>query len=202
MFSEQRMPLPISLRSSGGPQWNTSIVRVDSGYEQRNEPWAQDLGSWDVGSFVTTNAEMATVLAFYNSVRGRLVAWRFHDPKDYQALDQLLGTGDGVQTTYQLTKTYGTDASAYTKIIRKPVVGTSRITVAGVLQVEGTAYTLDTTTGVITFLAGHIPAAGQAVRWSGEFDKPARFDVDHLSMSFDDLIYARLSIPVVEVRLP
>jgi len=177
-------------------------VRVDSGYEQRNEPWAQDLGSWDVGSFVTTNAEMATVLAFYNSVRGRLVAWRFHDPKDYQALDQLLGTGDGVQTTYQLTKTYGTDASAYTKIIRKPVVGTSRITVAGVLQVEGTAYTLDTTTGVITFLAGHIPAAGQAVRWSGEFDKPARFDVDHLSMSFDDLIYARLSIPVVEVRLP
>jgi len=71
-----------------------------------------------------------------------------------------------------------------------------------VQQIEGTAYTLDITTGVVTFLGGYIPAAGQEVRWSGEFDKPARFDVDHLSMSFDDLIYARLSIPVVEVRLP
>ena len=202
MFSEQRMPLPISLRSSGGPQWNTSIVRVDSGYEQRNEPWAQDLGAWDVGSFVTTHAEMATVLAFYNAVRGRLVAFRFTDPKDHDALNQRLGTGNGVQTTYQLTKTYGADPSAYTKIIRKPVAGTSRVTVADVLQVEGTAYTLDTTTGVVTFLPGHIPTTGQQVRWSGEFDKPARFDVDHLSLSYDDLVYARLSIPVVEIRLP
>jgi len=156
---------------------------------------------WDVGSFVTTNAEMATVLAFYNAVRGRLVAWRFHDPKDYQALDQLLGTGDGARTTYQLTKTYGSDPSAYTKVIRKPVAGSYRVTVAGVLQVEGTVYTLDTTTGVVTFLAGHIPTTGQQIRWSGEFDKPARFDVDHLNWSYDDLVYARLSIPVVEVRL-
>jgi uncharacterized protein (TIGR02217 family) len=74
--------------------------------------------------------------------------------------------------------------------------------VAGVEQVQDTAYTLDVTTGVITFLVGHIPAAGQEVRWTGEFDKPARFDVDHLILSYDDLVYASMRIPVVEVRLP
>lgn len=200
MFTETRMPLPISLRSSGGPQWNTSIVRVDSGYEQRNEPWAEDLASWDVGSFITTHAEMATLLDFFNGVRGRLVGFRFQDPKDYQALSQLIGTGNGVQAIYQLRKAYG--PGTYTKTIQKPVAGTARVTVGGVLQVEGTAYTLDTTTGVVTFLGPHIPAAGYEVRWSGEFDKPARFDVDHLSMSYADLVYATVSIPVVEIRLP
>ncbi|HSF29513.1 MAG TPA: DUF2460 domain-containing protein [Candidatus Tectomicrobia bacterium] len=202
MFSEQQLPLKIALRSSGGPSWSVSIVRVDSGFEQRNTPWAQDLGTWDVGSFVTTHAEMATLLDFFHSVRGRLIGFRFPDPKDRLARDQLLGTGDGVRTTYQLVKTYGSGSGAYTRTIHKPVAGTSRVVVNGVLQVEGTAYTLDTTTGLVTFLVGHIPAAGQAVTWTGEFDKPARFDVNQLDVSYDDLEYGRVTVPIVEVRLP
>lgn len=200
MFIETRMPLPISLRSSGGPTWNTSIVRVDSGYEQRNEPWAEDLGSWDVGSFVTTHAEMATLLDFFNGVQGRLHAFRMQDPKDFTAVNQVLGVGDGVRTTYQLRKSYG--SGGYTKVVRKPVPGTVQVRVGGVLQVQGTAYTLDTTTGLLTFLAPHIPLAGQAVTWSGEFDKPARFDIDQLNITYNDLVYATVSVPVVEVRLP
>ena len=197
MFLDQQMPLKIALKSSGGPQWNTSIVRVDSGHEARNTPWAEELSAWDVGSFVTTQAEMAELLDFFNGVQGRLHAFRFPDPKDRAAVNQLIGTGNGVQTTFQLTKTYG--AGGYTKVIRKPVMVS--VTVAGVVQVQGTAYTLDTTTGVVTFLVGHIPAAGQEVRWSGEFDKPARFDVDQLSVNYTDLVYGTLSIPVVEIRL-
>lgn len=199
MFIESRMPLPMSLRSSGGPQWNTSIVRVDSGYEQRNEPWAEDLGSWDVGSFVTTHAEMATLLDFFNGVQGRLHTWRFQDPKDYSAVNQDLGVGDGVRTMYQLQKSYG--PGGYTKVVRKPVAGTVRVTVAGVLQGEGAAYTLNYTTGLVTFLAGHLPTTGQAVTWTGEFDKPARFDIDQLTLTYSDLVYATVSVPVVEVRL-
>lgn len=200
MFLEQQLPLPIALRSSGGPQWNISIVRVDSGYEMRNNPWAEDLGAWDIGSFVTTQADMALLLDFFHGVQGRFHTWRFSDRKDYTAVQQLLGTGNGVQTTYQLRKSYG--SGGYTKVIRKQVAGTARLTVAGVLQMEGTAYTLDTTTGVVTFLPGHLPAAGQEVRWTGEFDKPARFDIDQLTMTYSDLVYATLSVPVVEVRLP
>lgn len=199
MFIEARMPLPISLRSSGGPQWNTSIVRVDSGYEQRNEPWVEDLGAWDVGSFVTTHTEMATLLDFFNGVQGRLHTWRFQDPKDHAALNQSLGVGDGVRTTYQLQKSYG--SGGYTKVIRKPVQGTVQVRVAGILQGEGTAYTVNYTTGLVTFLAGHLPTTGQAVTWNGEFDKPARFDIDQLTITYNDLVYATVSVPVVEVRL-
>lgn len=164
----------------------------------RNNPWAEDLGSWDVGSFVTTHAEMATLLDFFNGVQGRFNTWRFSDRKDYTAVNQLIGTGNGVQATFQLTKAYG--SGGYTKIIRKPVK--AEVTVAGVVQVQDTAYTLDTTTGVVTFLAGHLPAAGQEVRWKGEFDKPARFDVDQLNITYTDLVYSTVSVPVVEVRLP
>lgn len=199
MFLETRLPIPISLRSSGGPQWNTSIVRVDSGYEQRNEPWAEDLGAWDVGSFVATHPEMAMLLDFFNGVQGRLHTWRFQDPKDYQAVNQVLGVGDGARTTYQLQKSYG--SGGYTKVIRKPVQGTVQVRVGGVLQGEGTAYSLNSTTGLVTFLAGHIPTTGQGVTWSGEFDKPARFDIDQLTITYSDLVYATVSVPVVEVRL-
>lgn len=200
MFIERRLPLPISLRSSGGPQWNTSIVRVDNGYEQRNEPWAEDLGAWDVGSFVTTHAEMARLLDFFNGVQGRLHTWRFQDPKDYVAVNQVLGVGDGVQTMYQLRKAYG--PGGYTKVIRKPVSGTVEVRVAGVLQGPSTAYTLDATTGLVTFLAGHVPLTDQAVTWTGEFDKPARFDVDKLDVTYNDLVFGTVQVPVLEVRLP
>lgn len=200
MFLEIRLPLPISLRSSGGPQWNTSIVRVDNGYEQRNEPWAEDLGAWDVGSFVTTHAEMATLLDFFNGVQGRLHTWRFQDPKDYTAVNQALGVGDGVRTAYQLRKAYG--PVGYTKVIRKPVQDTVEVRVGGGLQGPGIAYTLDATTGLVTFLAGHIPTTGQAVTWTGEFDKPARFDVDKLDVTYNDLVYGTMVVPVLEVRLP
>lgn len=202
MFSEQRLPLPISLASSGGPQWQTMVIRLDSGHEQRNRVWAEDLGSWDVGSFVKTEADVETILAFFHSVQGRLVGFRFRDPKDTAASNQTLGTGNGVQTTYQLVKTYGTGPAAYTKVLTKPVAGTLELTVAGVPRVEGTHYTLDTATGVVTFLPGQVPGMGQAVvaRYC-EFDKPVRFDVDALSITYDDLVYGTLRVPVVEIRV-
>ena len=200
MFSEERLPLPISLASSGGPQWSTMVIRMDSGYEQRNRVWAEDLGQWDVGSFVKTEADVATILAFFHAVHGRLVGFRFQDPKDAQLVAQVLGTGNGVQTTFQLVKTYGSGPAAYTKTLTKPVAGTVQVTVAGILRVEGVDFTVDTTTGVVTFLPGHVPGMGQTVIASCTFDKPVRFDVDALSITYDDLVYGTLRLPLVEVR--
>lgn len=201
MFSEERLPLPISLASSGGPTWQTQVIRMDSGYEQRNRVWAEDLGQWDIGSFVKTDEDVRTVLAFFHARQGRLVGFRFQDPKDADLVAQTLGTGNGVQATYQLVKTYGSGPAAYTKTLTKPVPGTVLVTVGGVPRVEGVDWTVDTSTGLITFLPGHIPAMGQAVVASCTFDKPVRFDVDALSITYDDLVYGTLRVPLVEIRL-
>ncbi len=57
-------------------------------------------------------------------------------------------------------------------MIKKPVVGTVKPYLAGVLQSSG--WSVDTTTGVLTFLAS--PAVGVAVTADFEFDVPVRFD--------------------------
>lgn len=201
MFSEERLPLPISLASSGGPTWQTQVIRMDSGYEQRNRVWAEDLGQWDIGSFAKTEEDVRIILAFFHARQGRLVGFRFQDPKDADLVAQPLGTGNAVQATFQLVKTYGSGPSAYTKTLTKPVPGTVLVTVGGVPSVEGVDFTVDTTTGVVTFLPGHIPPMGQAVVASCTFDKPVRFDVDALSITYDDLVYGTLRVPLVEIRL-
>lgn len=201
MFSEERLPLPISLASSGGPTWQTQVIRMDSGHEQRNRVWAEDLGQWDIGSFVKTEEDVRTILAFFHAMQGRLVGFRFQDPKDAQLVAQTLGTGNGVQATFQLVKTYGSGPAAYTKTLTKPVPGTVLITVGGTPAVEGVAWTVDTTTGVVTFLPGHLPPMGQAVVASCTFDKPVRFDVDVLSLTYDDLVYGTLRLPLMEIRV-
>ncbi len=47
-------------------------------------------------------------------------------------LDQVLGAGDGLKARFSLTKTYGSGADAYKRLIVKPVAASLRIAVAGV----------------------------------------------------------------------
>ena len=62
--------------------------------------------------------------------------------------------GDGATTTFTLKKTYQSGAGSYTRDVTKPVTGSVRVAVAGVEKVEGTDFTVDVTTGVVTFEAG------------------------------------------------
>ena len=82
------------------------------------------------------------------------------------------------------------------------MAGTVLIAVAGASQIAGTAYTVDHATGVVTFLAGHIPAAGAAITAGFEFDVPVRFDTDKLEINVQGFRHGAIpSIPIVEIRL-
>ena len=103
---------------------------------------------------------------------------------------------------FQLVKTYGSSFAPWTRAISKPVAGTVLVAVAGAPQALSTAYTLDTATGLITFLSGHIPAAGAAITAGYEFDVPVRFDTDKLDISIQGLTYGAIPhVPVVELRM-
>ncbi len=70
------------------------------------------------------------------------------------------------------------------------------------MQTPGTAYTVDHATGLVTFLAGHIPAAGAAITAGFEFDVPVRFDTDKLEINIQGFRHGAIpSIPIVEIRL-
>ena len=79
--------------------------------------------------------------------------------------------------------------------------GSVRVAVAGTEAAEGTDFTVDTTTGVVTFLPGHIPAGGEAVTAGFLFDVPVRFDTDYLEVDLSAFAAGAIpKIPLVEIR--
>ena len=210
-FHEILFPLDIALKSVGGPERRTDVVVLGSGREERNARWAHARRRYDAGYGIKTFDALSQVVSFFEERRGRLYGFRWRDRLDHSsaasdagvaATDQAIGTGDGSTAAFQLVKTYGGAFSPYQRPIVKPVAGSARVAVDGVVATEGTAFTVDTTTGVITFLAGHIPATGAAVTAGFLFDVPVRFDTDYLEVDLSAFAAGAIpKIPLIEIRV-
>ena len=208
-FHEIRFPLDVSLKSGGGPERRTDVVVTATGREERNQRWANSRRRFDAGYGVKSFAALSGVVAFFEERRGRLYGFRFRDRLDCTSCapgaliapdDQLLGQGDGVRDSFQLIKRYGAAHAPYDRVITKPVLGSVRVAVAGVEQTVGQAFDVDVQTGLITFLAGHIPAAGAAVTAGFSFDVPVRFDTDSLDINLEAFEAGAIpKIPLVEI---
>jgi uncharacterized protein (TIGR02217 family) len=197
-FHEVQFPPKVAYGASGGAEFNTSITTTFSGFEQRNVNWQKARGRWDVSTGIKTKTDMDILQAFFRARYGKAYGFRFKDWSDYQAVGQTLGTGNGTQTAFQLTKTYTSGAYSYSRDIKKPVTGTVKIYLNAVLQ--GAGFSVDLTTGIVTFSAA--PGAGVIVSADFDFDVPVRFDTDTLSVRADGPgIFVWDAIPIVEIRL-
>lgn len=196
-FVETQFPTDISYGSSGGPEYATDVVASNSGFEQRNVNWAQARARYNVAHGVKNKAQLDTLIAFFRARKGRAYGFRFKDWTDFQATETL-GIGNGVQTDFQLIKTYTNGGVSDIRTIKKPVSGSVLVYRNAVLQTTGVS--VNTTTGVVSFSAA--PTSGQVISASFQFDVPVRFDTDRLSASLDAYgIHSWLDIPLVEVRL-
>lgn len=151
-----RFPESISVGATGGANFKTDIVTVSSGFEQRNVTWAEARASYDVSHSVKENEDLYAIIKFFRAVKGRAHGFRFKDWADYQCdttegiLEEGVGTG---KPSYQLVKKYAAGALYDVRDIRKPVAGTVKVYRNSILQTLTTNYTIDTTTGIITFVA-------------------------------------------------
>lgn len=209
-FHEVRFPDKIGRGARGGPMRRTQIVTLASGLEERNASWAQARRRYDVSYGIRRADDLAEVIAFFEARLGQLYGFRFKDYADYKsclpsrktdALDQLLGTGDGSRQHFRLRKWYG-DSERTVGIWRpvyKPVEGSVKVAVAGVDQASG--WSVDATTGIVSFDA---PPANSAEITAGfEFDVPVRFDTDMMDVTLDVEQHGSIpSIPLIELRLP
>ena len=205
-FDDIRFPVAISRGSSGGPERRTEIVTTASGREERNSRWADSRRRFNAGFGVKSITDINEVVAFFEERRGRLHAFRWKDQTDFKSCnassvvtptDQALGVGNGVTTGFQLVKSYGTGLRNYTRPITKPVAGT---VVAAINGAPTSAFTVNTTTGIITFSTA--PAVGQTITAGFSFDVPVRFDTDQLSINLVHFGAGDIpEIPVVEVRI-
>ena len=205
-FHETRFPDNISRGARGGPERRTQIVELASGDEERNASWADSRRRYDVAYGIRKADDLAAVIAFFEARGGRLYGFRFKDWSDYKSAlpsvaisrtDQSLGTGTGAATQFQLVKRYTSGAQTWTRTITKPVAGTVLVALNGVNQPTG--WTVDTTTGIITFTVA--PGIGIAVTAGFEFDVPVRFDSEAMDVTLDfERLGSITSIPLIEVR--
>ena len=199
-FHDAQFPVDIALGSRGGPVRRTEVVTLASGHERRLSRWAQSRRRFDAGYGVRCQADIEAVIAFFEARQGRRYGFRFRDPFDHAVpADQVIGMGDGSQAVFQLIKSYDSGAESYARPLALPVTGSVELAVDGAPLTEGSDFTIDTLTGLITF--AFAPSNGATVTAGCLFDIPVRFDTDSL------VIEARPGggdipdIPLVEVRL-
>ena len=205
-FHEVRFPDNISRGARGGPERRTQIVELASGDEERNASWANSRRRYDVAYGIRRADDLAAVVAFFEARNGRLYGFRYKDWADYKSslpsqpvtpTDQLIGTGDGIVTSFALLKHYTSGAQAWTRTIAKPIAGSVRLALGGVEQMSG--WSVDTTTGQVSLDTA--PGAGVTITAGFAFDVPVRFDTDTLDVTLDiERLGSITSIPLLEIR--
>lgn len=175
-FIDQRLPQSIENNARRTENEPVEIVRTDGGFEVRNVRHAQGTFEYDIdfGPNEYEEDDQAAVYAMWRASRGGLYAFRFRDwdPKNNTLTDEVIGTGDGSTTTFQITQTFTVGGVSSVRNITRPV---SSFTVKkdGVTVVSG--YSINYATGVLTFTVA--PANAVVVSVSGTFDIPVRFDL-------------------------
>ena len=203
-FDDVSFPLAIGRAASVEPGFSTAIVTTASGHEQRNADWASARMRYDAGPGVRSEADVQTLITFFRARRGAAKAFRFRDPYDDSsnamtgvptAIDQRLGTGDGIATRFDLVKRYGSGTDAEVRTITRPQAASVRVAIGG--SEVATGWTLSG--GTIVFATA--PASGAEVFAGYRYDVPVRFAEDRLSVSIATFAAGEIAnVPLIEVR--
>lgn len=203
--SESIFPLSQSYLGIGKPKSKSSFISTEGGKQTRYSSYgsrllyeftlqARDILPVDVG---TSLGDFNKAINFFLCIaQGQANSFRFKYSADYSMTGQVIGAGDGITTTFQIIKTYQVGSLTYTRIIKKPIVGT----VTPHWSSGTFTFSVDYTTGLITF--GTAPGIGITVTCDFQFHFLVRFsenklpvtlDMDFGSYGFEDLV-------LVEVR--
>jgi uncharacterized protein (TIGR02217 family) len=192
-FHDVLLPDGFQYASNAGPGFATIVQQSASGHEVRIARQSQALHRLSLIKALQTPAEAKALKSFALERRGALHSFKVRDFSDFTSasdgetaptnLDQVLGTGDGATTQFQLVKRYGyLGPNEYTRTITLPVSGS----VVCALNASPTTSFTVSSTGVVTFTTapgiGVVVTAGfqfyVPVRFSLEFDKWARLQAD------------------------
>ena len=190
-FDDIQFPLALGRQAEVTPAFSTAILTSAGGAEQRNAGWAEARTSYDVGPGVRSEADVATLLAFFRARLGPARGFRLRDPFDSAGTEEPIGVGDGVTRRFALVRHYG-DA---VRRITRPVAGSVVIRVG-----DGPtgAFSLEEGGWIVLDAA---PTAGLPITASFAFDVPVRFADDRLSVSRHSFMAGEAaSVPLVEVR--
>lgn len=213
-FHEIQFPPRISYGARARPAIAADVIELDSGQFETNQKWSSARRSFDAGYGIKSIQDINEIVAFYLCREGVVNGFRWKDFSDFTTAvgsvgtpsntDCDLGLGDNATQEFQLRKKYVSGSETIYRAIEKPVDGTVVVALDGTPQNLGSDYTLNLTTGVITFSTA--PGTGVSVTAGCEFDVPVIFapelaeGIENVYEAFDS--GAIPSIPIVELINP
>ena len=126
--------------------------------------------------------ELQSIVGLYNQMRGGYDTFLFTDPEfntitpSNAAQYGVFGTGDGSTLTFQLIATFQNTGGPGGPELVQNLNGTPVLYDNGT-TISAANYSIGAT-GIVTFGAGHAPASGHSLTWSGSWYYRCRFDED------------------------
>src|SRR5690606_26333794 len=209
-FHNVTFPEGIAIGSTMGPSYRTLVVTGGNGAEYRSARQDRPLQRYDVIRAVEEPETIQELLTFFHARKGMAYSFKLWDPYDHStdsdhltapvAADTLttLGTGNASETQFQLWKVFADGSGNSSKPITKPLSGSVVVKLDAAEQTEGSDYTVDYTTGIVTFATA--PGVGVAVTGGCQYYHHVRFETDWLRIEGDNHLASIRSIPMIEVR--
>lgn len=162
---------------------NTVMQGGDTGHERRIKRESFPRRTWQLS---WQSGDVEKVESLYE-VNGRHTGFLILAPRqrDHMASSQSIGTGNGTTTAFQLKITRSTDLRTASKNILHPIRGSVAISVASVGKAEGSDFTVDYSTGIVTFASA--PANGAAIIADFRYYTAVRFDSDTLNTTITNV---------------
>lgn len=162
-------------------EWVTDLVSYDNRKEQRNQLLEQPIRHWFLNFPMLPEANRNSLIELFNRARGRNTTFLYTDTDDYACTyTQCSITAVAAQVDFQLKKRYYVSESEYWDEDKKDIVSGAiyapTVKVDAVTKTEGVDYTLDDTTGIVTF--GAAPGAGTVITADYQFYFRVRFNAD------------------------
>lgn len=194
-FINHTFPSQITYGVEFGSEYQTDIVMTASGKEYRNLIHQSERKKFNLATLSQTEEEIRELIAFFQLVKGKLLSFRFNDILDNKISNQIIGTGDGKKTDFQIFKDYNyKDIRLFSKVIRCPV---KKTLVVRINNYTYKSFALNED-GVISFKDP--PKLGAKISVNCEFDTIVRFDNDFLSIVLEQSnLYTVEGLHLVEV---
>jgi uncharacterized protein (TIGR02217 family) len=213
------LPDDIAYGSMTGPSTSTQQVFTNSGYRKVNSRWSQKLRKFQIGYGIKTPLDAYRILELFESVDGPTNTFLAKDWSDWNTSAGYMGQGDppltafdaplvntvtglsegdGSTKTFQMYKRYTKGAVSHLRKIQKPKSGTVLVGLNGVVQTLTTHYSINHSTGIVTFVTA--PQGGSPSNlptWGGEFYVPVHFVSDDFLTSLET--FNGNSVPDVEL---
>jgi len=189
-FKDLTLPSCYNLDVRVTRQVRSDDVTALSGDIYPNQKWAYSRRQFRCTWGPKKLSDVEEFIRFWEVVK-TTHTFRLRDEMDYRSadvgvalsnLDQPVAIGDGIETVYQLAKSYTYAGETYVAPIYAPVDGTLIVAVDSVSQIETPDYMVDYTTGLITFTTA--PANGFLITAGFEYDVKVRFEDASVTQRF------------------